>query len=206
MKWTGNVNRGLHKPLQTSWTFTITSCSCLIPTLAKHLRLHTSIGYFNVFVWFLATQSLDQQEIMDESLPDHEAITVPVPTVILAFEDRYKEFPTDDICHVVVQWVSFSLCSFYSNYADDCLQDFRTGDWTLSSSPSRVFPTISTNLGRSGFSLGRLYQRPFLAMKNSLNGWMRFESIPGNSLHLATPRKKEISASKTGISTKPTLG
>lgn len=40
---------------------------------------------------------------MDESLPDHEAITVPVPTVILAFEDRYKEFPTDDICHVVVQ-------------------------------------------------------------------------------------------------------
>lgn len=40
---------------------------------------------------------------MDESLPDHEAIIVPVPTVILASEDRYKEFSTDDICHVVVQ-------------------------------------------------------------------------------------------------------
>ena len=40
---------------------------------------------------------------MDETLPDHEAITVPVPTVNLAAEDRYKAFPVADIFHVVVQ-------------------------------------------------------------------------------------------------------
>lgn len=40
---------------------------------------------------------------MDETLPDHEAIIVPVSTVKLAAEDRYKASPVADICHIVVQ-------------------------------------------------------------------------------------------------------
>ena len=40
---------------------------------------------------------------MDETLPDHKAITVPVPTVNLATEDRFKASAVADICHVVVQ-------------------------------------------------------------------------------------------------------
>ena len=42
---------------------------------------------------------------MDEMLPDHKAITVPVPvpTVNLATEGRFQALPTEDICHVVVQ-------------------------------------------------------------------------------------------------------
>lgn len=40
---------------------------------------------------------------MDETLPDSKAITVPVPLVNVAVEDRYKAFPLADISHVVVQ-------------------------------------------------------------------------------------------------------
>lgn len=40
---------------------------------------------------------------MDETLPDSKAITVPVPIVNVAAEDRYKAFPVADISHVVVQ-------------------------------------------------------------------------------------------------------
>lgn len=39
---------------------------------------------------------------MDETLPDSEAITVPVPSVNVTAEDRYMA-PVADISHVVVQ-------------------------------------------------------------------------------------------------------
>lgn len=39
---------------------------------------------------------------MNETLPDSEAITVPVPSVNVAAEDQYKAFPVADISHVVV--------------------------------------------------------------------------------------------------------
>ncbi|KAJ5478278.1 hypothetical protein N7530_003787 [Penicillium desertorum] len=40
---------------------------------------------------------------MDKTLPDTEAITVPVPTAELAPEYRYSAFPVTDISHFVVQ-------------------------------------------------------------------------------------------------------
>ncbi|KAI9375217.1 hypothetical protein BJX61DRAFT_494762 [Aspergillus egyptiacus] len=40
---------------------------------------------------------------MDETLPDDRAITVPVPTVDLAVEDRFRTSNTAEISHVVVQ-------------------------------------------------------------------------------------------------------
>ena len=40
---------------------------------------------------------------MDKTLPDREAITVPVPIVDVATEDLYKTFPVADISHIVVQ-------------------------------------------------------------------------------------------------------
>lgn len=40
---------------------------------------------------------------MDETLPDDKAITVPVPTVDVTTEDRYKYVLTADISHFVVQ-------------------------------------------------------------------------------------------------------
>lgn len=98
------------------------------------------------------------------------------------------------------------LCSsFCGSCVDDFPQDFLTGDWTRSSSLLREFRTTSTNLGRSGFSSGRFYRRPSLAMKNSLNGWMLFESVPESSLRSPTPRKKETSIRKSGISRKPQI-
>jgi hypothetical protein len=41
--------------------------------------------------------------MMDKTLPDTEAITVPVPTAELASEYRYSAFPVTDISHFVVQ-------------------------------------------------------------------------------------------------------
>ncbi|KAJ5800867.1 uncharacterized protein N7518_002935 [Penicillium psychrosexuale] len=40
---------------------------------------------------------------MDETLPDHQAITVPVPSVNITVEDKFKSFLLSDITHVVVQ-------------------------------------------------------------------------------------------------------
>lgn len=40
---------------------------------------------------------------MDETLLDHKAITVSVPTVNLATEDRFKASPVAEISHIVIQ-------------------------------------------------------------------------------------------------------
>lgn len=40
---------------------------------------------------------------MDETLPDREAITVPIPTIDVTTEDRNKATPAADISHFVVQ-------------------------------------------------------------------------------------------------------
>jgi hypothetical protein len=41
--------------------------------------------------------------MMDRTLPDTEAITVPVPMAEVAVEDQHKAFPVPDISHFVVQ-------------------------------------------------------------------------------------------------------
>jgi hypothetical protein len=40
---------------------------------------------------------------MDETLPDRDAITVPVPTVDMTTEDRLFALSTTDITHIVIQ-------------------------------------------------------------------------------------------------------
>jgi hypothetical protein len=38
---------------------------------------------------------------MDRTLPEYDAITVPVPEVLLATEDKFKDYSFVDITHVV---------------------------------------------------------------------------------------------------------
>lgn len=53
--------------------------------------------------WVRLSRRIRTSETMDEILPDHEAITVPVPSVKIIVKDQHKTFLLSDITHVVVQ-------------------------------------------------------------------------------------------------------
>lgn len=116
--WSGGVSRGgkLHGwyapftnissgVIWTALKMMKPSCFCCNPTLWL-ISLRVFPWLYTVIQYYCSSVSGTQQEFMAETLPDHKAITVPVPTVNLATEDRFKALPVAEICHVVVQWVS----------------------------------------------------------------------------------------------------
>ncbi|RDH31153.1 hypothetical protein BDQ94DRAFT_160744 [Aspergillus welwitschiae] len=55
-------------------------------------------------LFMLELDSIISQDLMDETLPDDKAITVPVPAVDLTVENRFQALNVADISHFVVQY------------------------------------------------------------------------------------------------------